>query len=130
MKKVAITLLIVIIIVVAILFLLFKFGSLGSNGGGLGNQKDNAIQVMAQQTTDEHSLNSQQDTKQVISITVYENTYLYNNNSLSLEELMDEILKLDKNEITIKVEDDDASLNAYQNLKNELDKNNIIYSEQ
>ena len=77
-------------------------------------------------TTQEVSTEPETDEIQYIEVTVSGNSYIYQNSSLSLDELMNEIKDKD---MTVKLTDDKASKNAYDELVQSLDDNNIQHIE-
>jgi hypothetical protein len=120
MKKFLGFLLLVALIALAIwAFLHFKgFGGFGKNSEkGKGN--DSSISdVTTQEPT---TLDNKQ--LEIIDITVSGNDYLYNNEKLSLDKLITEISKFDKNvEITIN-SDDTAAKNTVDDLTDKLEEN-------
>ncbi len=77
-------------------------------------------------TTQEVSTEPETDEIQYIEVTVSGNSYIYQNSSLSLDELMNEIKDKD---MTVKLTDDKASKSAYDELVQSLDDNNIQHIE-
>ena len=110
----------------------FAFGK-GNNNGNSNDTSDSSSSVSeavqeetSASTTQEVSTEPETDEIQYIEVTVSGNSYIYQNSSLSLDELMNEIKDKD---MTVKLTDDKASKNAYDELVQSLDDNNIQHIE-
>ncbi|MGO5019362.1 hypothetical protein ACTQ32_02335 [Roseburia faecis] len=139
MKK--ILTIIVVIIVVAVLLLLgagLGFGKGNGKGDGKG---DGGAKVENSQTKADNEENKTIDVddasdkasegKEIsiaVKISVVGNEYFYDNERLSLDELIAEIQKIDDS-IVVEIKDDNASLKAYNAMIDALDENSINYIE-
>ncbi len=115
--------LIVIVVVIIILVLLFRFG-FGPGGGGAGDSGEHSGNTTEVQTEKE-----EKEEENVIRISVVGNEYIYENEQISLEELMEELKNTEEGS-TIIVKDDEASKNAYEKLLKELDNGAFTYTEE
>lgn len=139
MKK--ILTIIVVIIVVAVLLLLgaglgFGKGNGKGDGKGDGGAKVENSQTKADneenKTIDVHDASDKASEGKEISIavkvSVVGNEYFYDNERLSLDELIAEIQKMDDS-IVVEIKDDNASLKAYNAMIDALEENSINYIE-
>lgn len=115
----------ILVTVVIVAVIIFACGGLGFGGGkgdGIGEGSVSAIEVFEEQT----EITTEEI--QYINITISGSDYIYQNQNLSLDEIINNILA-DK-EIPVKITDDNASLRAYDSLVKSLKDNNIKYIEQ
>ena len=119
MKKFLAFLILVAIIALAIwAFLHFK----GFGGFGKDSEKGKKNDTSVSETTKPEVTTVEDKQLESAEITVSGNDYLYNNEKLSLEKLVAEIGKLDKNtEITINT-DDTAAKNTVDELTDKLEE--------
>lgn len=106
------------------------FIPLGNDSKGDGDTKTTSSiteQVTEAATTAEETT-TQPETEEVqfIEITVSNDSYIYQNSSLTLDELIEKIKDTD---MTVKLTDDKASKKAYEDLLTALSDNNIKYME-
>lgn len=122
------------IIIVVILIMLF-FGK----GAGLGNgfrnliQKEGQDEVVDQNDSvtsniDEESEANDEIDNTLVKVNVVENDYFYENEKISLEELLIK-LKSIRQDFTVEINDENASKNAYEALINAFKENSIKYVE-
>ncbi len=123
MKKLIIFLLIVAVIGVIVYFALN--GGLGS-GEGNGTKSDQEEQTEETKSGQDKNAN---DGSNVLKISVSGNEYVYENERISLDDFMAEVTKAGET-VSVEVKNDNASLNAYNDLLNKLKEANISYSEQ
>lgn len=123
----------IVIIILAILalliFLAFKLGWLKGLGFGKG-EGDGGNGVSSSQQTDAPETTAATTVEQVTSVdvTVSGSSYLYQNKTAELETLITELKKLDK-DTRVKLHDENASKNAYDDLTKALKDSNIPYDE-
>lgn len=139
MKK--ILTIVVVIIVVAVLLLLgagLGFGKGNGKGDGKG---DGSAKVENSQNIADNEENKTIDVDDVsdkasegkensiaVKVSIVGNEYFYDNERLSLDELVAEIKKIDDN-IVVEIKDDNASLKAYNAMIDALEENSINYIE-
>lgn len=140
MKK--ILTIIVVIIVIAVLLLLLGAGLGFEKGNGKGDGKgDGGAKVENSQTKADNEENKTIDVddasdkasegKEIsiaVKVSVVGNEYFYDNERLSLDELIAEIQKIDDS-IVVEIKDDNASLKAYNAMIDALEENSINYIE-
>lgn len=140
----------IVLLVVTVIALIF-FGIGGGFGGGAGsgegdgnskveaNENNSSVTKAIEEdvipTTEptEEPSEEQKDGAEifegaVLAINVVGNDYFYNNERITLGEFL-VIAKEIEGELVVEVKDDNASLNAYNNLLDELDAVNIDYVE-
>lgn len=78
------------------------------------------------QTTQETTTELETQKAQYIEVTVSNDSYIYQNSTLTLDELMEQIKDTD---LTVKLTDDKASKKAYEDLLTALSDGNIKYIE-
>ena len=122
--------LIIVLVVVAIaaVVLLLGFGGFGF-GGGKGDGEGDGDSTSAAASVDEPEETPVIENIDYINVTVSGNEYLFDNKKLSREELIDELTKISPNGIPVKITDDDAALDSYQQLIDALDEHKIKYIE-
>ena len=145
MKKVkgkgAVTVIVLIVIIAAVLaaifFLLPMFGI--GKGSGEGDRETAAVLEEAEESesTAPVTETTVQEEETVVTtveeiayadVTVKENGYLYQNESIELDALADALKNLDAG-THVRIKDEDASLNAYNALTAKLDELSIAYEE-
>ncbi|MBP5379853.1 MAG: hypothetical protein J6Y64_09980 [Ruminococcus sp.] len=122
MKKFLGLLLILVIVVLIVALLYFKgFGGFGKNSGE--DKNDTSVSEPADKNEPTTEATTAEATKaDTAEITVSGHDYLFNNEKMSLETLVAEIAKLDKEtEITI-TSDDTAAKNTVDELTDKLDE--------
>ena len=143
-----------IIIVVVILLILFGSGlgfGLGKGSGegegkgglrssinaiesssqddSIAKEKDKVEDIEKALETSGQNNNAVDDSEGAVEkITVVENEYFHDNERISLEEFLSEI-KGSAEDLIVEITDDNASLDAYENLTDELDKEHFDYKE-
>lgn len=135
MKKI-LTIIVVIIVVAVLLLLGAGLGFGKGNGKGDGGAKVENSQTKADneenKTIDVHDASDKASEGKEISIavkvSVVGNEYFYDNERLSLDELIAEIQKMDDS-IVVEIKDDNASLKAYNAMIDALEENSINYIE-
>ena len=141
-KKVLALLLLVVIILCVIMLLTkcdgkFPFGigigngnnssSLADDNGGVSSSSSVVKEVTeAPETTEEVTAEPATDEVQYIEVTVSGSNYIYQNSTLTLDELMEQIQGTD---LTVKLTDDKASKKAYDDILQALDEKNIPHIE-
>ncbi|MCR5306014.1 MAG: hypothetical protein K6E36_05905 [Oscillospiraceae bacterium] len=123
----------IVIIILAILallvFLAFKLGWLKGLGFGKGDGNGGSSTGSSMVTSAPEST-AATTVEQIASVdvTVSGSSYLYQNKTTDLESLITELKKLDK-DTRVKLHDDNAAKNAYDDLTKELKDNNITFEE-
>lgn len=123
----------IVIIILAILallvFLAFKLGWLKGLGFGKGDG-DGGSGVSTSQESSAPDVTTEVTVEQIASVdvTVSGSSYLYQNRTTDLEALITELKKLDK-DTRVKLHDDNAAKNAYDDLTKALKENSITYEE-
>lgn len=127
MKKVLGFLLLLVIIALIIFLFIFKgFGGFGKDSGK-GKGEDKSIPVTSEEvekTTAEKAESTivRDRRPEGAEITVSGHDYLFNNEKVSLDELVDEISKLDKDALITISSDDTAAKNTVDELTDKLDE--------
>lgn len=106
----------------------------GDNGKGDGDASSTSVveevseASEADTTAAESEAEAEPETEEVqyIEVTVSDSSYIYQNSTMTLDELMNEIK--DKG-LTVKLTDDKASKKAYDDILQALDENNIQHIE-
>ena len=118
--------LVLILLIAAILVLLYFFGGglgLGSGSGGTVPAGGTVTNNTEQETDSD---DTPEETK-YIDVTVSEDKYLYDNNTITIDELIEKVKGFEeKCEVHITVSET-ATLNAVDDLKAALDSNGIEY---
>lgn len=109
------------------------FIPLGNDGKGDGDVSSSSVveevsEASEAETPTETEAETEPETEEVqyIEITVSDSNYIYQNSTMTLDELMNEIK--DKG-LTVKLTDDKASKKAYDDILQALDENNIQHIE-
>ncbi|MBR1822749.1 MAG: hypothetical protein IJ779_00800 [Ruminococcus sp.] len=119
-------------VIIAALFGGNKLGiiPLGNDGKGDGDTSSSSSVVEevseAPTTVQEETTQPETEEVQYIEVTVSNDSYIYQNSTLTLDELMEKIKDTD---LTVKLTDDKASKKAYEDLLNSLNESNIKYME-
>ena len=119
MKKILGILLLAIVIVIIVVLLRLHSGSGSGNGDQNNSTETNSIVEETELSTEEIVY---------LEITISENTYVYQNRQMSLDDLV-ETLKNNNSGLTVKITDQNASHKAYTDLIKALDDNDIAYIE-
>lgn len=129
----------------ALVLLLALLGAgLGFGPGGFAGKEDgsevsknqtvpdtttNAETTPPQQTTPGDTTSAQSgEEKLSVAVSVVESSYFYQNQKVTLEDLLAQLKKLEGAYI-VEITDDNASLNAYNSLIDALKENSILYTE-
>lgn len=114
------------------------FGGGAGSGEGSGNSKVNVndenskvtevVEEVIPTTEPSEESSEKQDDEEILAINVVGNDYFYNNERITLEDII-VIVKDVEGKLVVEVKDDNASLKAYNNLLDELDAINIDYVE-
>ncbi len=118
MWKLIAAIILIVIIAVAI-GIGFGFG----NGRGDGDGDGDASEKEKQEQVDKEYYEGA-----IFPVTVMENEYFYNNNRIALEEFLALLAEVEE-EVVVEINDDNASLKAYNRLVDELKKQKISYVE-
>lgn len=133
LKGFSVTALVIILAVVAVaaIVLLLGFGGFGW-GGGKGDGEGDGDSTIAAVSAEPEETEATPAIENIeyINVAVSGNEYIYDNQKLSLEELISRLANTQFDDIPIKITDDDAALDAYQQLIDELEKHNIKYIEE
>ena len=118
---------IVIIVLIFLMFMGLGFGAGTGIGDGDGEGDTKEIKT-AEAAVIENSVDAEEKIENYLKVTVSESDYFFDNEKLQLDEL---IGKLAENEeaAVVEITDDHATKNAYDDLLDELKKNNIEYVE-
>ncbi len=140
MKKIFFIIIVAIILIIILVLLFGKglglgngFGNGSSGSENAGNNEENAVSAYASTSEEKDDLNDSDENNGnnavIVRVTVFEKEYIYENSSISLVTLMDELVKAEGN-IIVEVKDDNATLNAYNKLIEELRNAGIDYKEE
>ena len=127
MKKILGFLLLIGVIVLIILMFFFKgFGGIGKNSGK-GKSNDRSIPLVSEKEEETTAEKTEPTTvldrrPECAEITVSGHDYLFNNEKVSLDDLMEEIIKLDKDALITIFSDDTAAKNTVDELTDRLDE--------
>lgn len=134
MKKITSIFGLLFILVIAIIVLKL-FSGLGfgfGNGFGFG-EGDSGIETKANNSIIKENIDSEEEKSDIdiseiryVQISVVEQDYYYENERISLDELINKIMNLE-GKIIVEIKDDKASLNAYNSLIEKLDNEKISY---
>lgn len=106
---------------------LIPFGDAGKGNGDVSSSSSVVEEVTeAPETTEEVTAEPATDEVQYIEVTVSDGSYIYQNSTLTLDELMEQIQGTD---LTVKLTDDKASKKAYDDILQALDEKNIPHIE-
>ena len=106
---------------------LIPFGDDGKRNGDVSSSSSVVEEVTeAPETTEEITAEPATDEVQYIEVTVSDGSYIYQNSTLTLDELMEQIQGTD---LTVKLTDDKASKKAYDDILQALDEKNIPHIE-
>ena len=106
---------------------LIPFGDDGKRNGDVSSSLSVVEEVKeAPETTEEVTAEPATDEVQYIEVTVSDGSYIYQNSTLTLDELMEQIQGTD---LTVKLTDDKASKKAYDDILQALDEKNIPHIE-
>ncbi len=106
---------------------LIPFGDDGKGNGDVSSSSSVVEEVKeAPETTEEITAEPATDEVQYIEVTVSDGSYIYQNSTLTLDELMEQIQGTD---LTVKLTDDKASKKAYDDILQALDEKNIPHIE-
>jgi len=132
--------LLIICAVVIVLFLVGKglgFGNGFGDGEGDGNSTSESqtesteqeevedVEEVEEESVAEKTTENGDEAVLILEVTIMGNDYFYENERIALDALMTEI-ESTEGQYIVKILDDNASLNAYENLVDELD---AIYAE-
>ena len=103
-------------------------GNDADNKNGDVSSSSSVVEEITEAPTTTEETTTEPETEEVkyIDITVSGNDYIYQNSTMSLEDLMENIKDTD---MTVKLTDDKASKQAYEALTGALSENNIKYIE-
>lgn len=140
-----------IIVIIALLavigvgvYLLFHGKGFGTgNGSGDGEGDGNTQVVTAQETDSEEEANTTEEEQEadkndeatdtyegaILKISVIGNDYIYDSEKITIDAFV-EICKKTEGDFVVKIKDDNASLNAYNELLKALKENDIDYDEE
>ena len=131
---------IVVIIVIILLFNFFGGGLGGSNGTSheisnvshyTNTSNTEIIQVtpVAEENhREEQSDETDEPLRVIVEISVVENTYIYNNERITLDDFMAHLAGIEK-DLTVEIKNDNAAKRAYDNLIKRLKEKKIRYIE-
>lgn len=106
---------------------LIPFGDDGKGNGDVSSSSSVVEEVKeTPETTEEVTAEPATDEVQYIEVTVSDGSYIYQNSTLTLDELMEQIQGTD---LTVKLTDDKASKKAYDDILQALDEKNIPHIE-
>lgn len=132
-KKSGGTIAAILVILIIIIVLLVIFGKGFGFGGGNGD--GDAVPAVGSVSESETTAGTPAETSETseiseisyVEVTISEDSYIYENNTIELAELIEK-LKTAGCEVHINVEDS-ATANALEQLHTELDSNGIAYSD-
>ncbi len=112
----------IVLLLILLLLLGFLIGKYGFGFGGFGDNDGQGENVSSNETQTELVANTKK-----VSVSVVENDYLYENQKLSLDELMLKLKSLE--DFYVEITNDNAALKTYNSLTDELKRNGIVYTE-
>lgn len=121
---------IIILIIVAVLVVLYFMKGFGLGGTGSGSgENSTASSADVSSSVEESTESSEPDTEELtyINVTVSENEYIYQNKKISLDALVEQLIKDATDGVKVQITDENASKRAYDDLVAALDKNEIAY---
>ena len=118
----------VVIAVVVIGVILYAFGGKGF-GGGKGDGDGERSNSLSEISSISESSQLETEGIEYINITVSGSDYLFQNRKMTVDELIAELNNSDE-KFPVKINDDDASIKAYDVLVKALKDNNVRYIEQ
>ena len=125
-------LLLLIFLLLLIILLLLLLNYLGLFGGGLGKEKGDGSgsggSVVSSSVVDKEVEETSSDQKVYADITVSGDSYIFENNSSEINDIIKSINGLD-GDVVVRINDQNASYNAMDQLKKALDEGKISYSE-
>ena len=104
------------------------FGLFGQNSGSGSSAVESSVAESSEESSEEASSAAETtvEEKTYVDVTVKGNEYLYQNNTIELAALTDELKKLGA-DITVRITDESASKNAYDDLTAALDDAKLAY---
>lgn len=105
------------------------FGLLGQDSGSGSSAVESSVPESSVEESSEEASSAAETTveeKTYVDVTVKGNEYLYQNNTIELTALTDELKKLGA-DITVRITDESASKNAYDDLTAALDDAKLAY---
>ena len=105
---------------------LIPFGNDSNGNGGVSSSSSVVEEVKEAVTSAEEETQPETEEVKYIEVTVSNDSYIYQNSTLTLDELMEQIKGT---ELTVKLTDDKASKKAYEDLLTALSDGNIKYIE-
>ena len=105
------------------------FGLFDQNSGSGSSAVESSVQESSVAESSEEASSAAETTveeKTYVDVTVKGNEYLYQNNTIELTALTDELKKLGA-DITVRITDESASKNAYDDLTAALDDAKLAY---
>ena len=119
----------IVIIVLVIVFLFGKGAGFGG-GKGIGNSEatTSSVTTADSDSASSSSTSSINDSQNILKISVTDNNYIYENRSVTLDEIITAVDTAGESSI-VEITDDSASLQAYEKLLQQLDEHNIKYIE-
>ncbi|MBR4201870.1 MAG: hypothetical protein IKQ91_11505 [Oscillospiraceae bacterium] len=123
--------LLILLLIAAVLFLLMHFGLLGFGGSGFGfRNSDSGSSVSSEADAASESEAEPAETtveeKIYADVTVKESEYLYQNGTMTLDDLTAELEKLGA-DVTVRITDESAAKQAYDDLTAKLEEKKIAY---
>ena len=112
--------------VVVIGIIIYAFGGKGFGGGRGDGEGSNSVSEISSIS---ESLQPETEAMEYINITVSGSDYLFQNQKMTVDELMSELNSVEE-KFPLKITDDDASIKAYDILVRALKDNDIRYIEQ
>lgn len=116
---------IVVIAVVGLAIYGFGFGGFGRGGGKGDNEGDGNIIDISEEAEEITPIIEEME---YVNVSVSGNEYIYQNNKVSLDELIAQLTNSTE-KMPVRITDVDASRNAYTNLVEALRENQIRYIE-
>ena len=119
---------ILIIIIIVVLFLLFGKGFGFGNGTGFGTGNSSESSQSTQAQAEETSAAARESGNRTVEkITVEEGSYIYNNSTMELEDIVSQ-LTAKEDEFTVEIVNKEGSKDAVDALASVLDENGISFS--
>ena len=110
-------------------FGLFTNGSNSDSGSSSGSySQENNSEVTQEAITDAETTEITEEAVTIIEVTVSGSEYIYENSTIGLDDLINELKEIN-GKFIVEIKDDNSSKKAYDALKAKLESNNISYSE-
>ncbi|MBQ5990713.1 MAG: hypothetical protein IJL67_14625 [Oscillospiraceae bacterium] len=109
-------------------FSLFSNGSGTNSDASSSSESQESSEVTQEAITDSETTEITEEAVTIIEVTVSGSEYIYENSTIGLDDLINELKEIN-GKFIVEIKDDNSSKKAYDALKAKLESNNISYSE-